>query len=651
MFIQILSKARKSMVLNTNGRFTSIKLSKLILFLLFSFFGHNILALVPENSLIATRQGDIPIQYLHAGHKILSYDLNFDWIEEAPIRKLAASPCTRMHALELEFFNDDATVARGILYACSEQLFLNPENQRWIEAQNLRRGTFLLEGDGRICRIVKSEQITTLLATGYELELKIFHVFWMGVQALSSNQVYYVLVHNDPATIAVGGAIGLGAAAAVGAGIAGAAALYDFMTSGPSITNGSDSSNLVSDYSDSKSDDATSSSTIIRPAMTPSIPLLQAYPLSPTQQEDFNAYIHKNTSGSYQQVIEPYTSSSQQVSSSNASTPMPAQNETRAPNIATTPEYVTHFGQPNGIRSNQQGKSPCTFSENPYQRNAATLSFAREQSERAWQALIRRRIDMREKTRLFSHPHQACHCLRHIGLSIEQACEHDRFLLTLSCVVNLMLESPEGRRWILHEHEKIINDPVHSAKTEQIDGFIYKRGPFRWFWWKLFGKEKQYYVSGYQNRIAEIVAHIKDAEHRQKREKKDKDKDKNKDNNGGNKKKKDKKREQGDEDNNNKSNKDPKNNNEGPNRIINIMTKAEFFRRCSDRYEHWKNGIYRLKERVLGFFDGKAYYLQWDHLHNDVEVYSQNERHLGSLDPKTFELYKGPVFGRNFPGN
>ena len=97
------------------------------------------------------------------------------------------------------------------------------------------------------------------------------------------------------------------------------------------------------------------------------------------------------------------------------------------------------------------------------------------------------------------------------------------------------------------------------------------------------------------------------------------------------------------------NNKGPENNNNQ--RIINVITKAEFFKRCSDRYEHWKNGIYRLKEKVFGFLNGKAYYLEWDHLHNDVEVYSQNERHLGSLDPKTFELYKGPVFGRKFSGN
>lgn len=85
-------------------------------------------------------------------------------------------------------------------------------------------------------------------------------------------------------------------------------------------------------------------------------------------------------------------------------------------------------------------------------------------------------------------------------------------------------------------------------------------------------------------------------------------------------------------------------------RITNTITKVEFFRQLKDQYEYWKDGIYRLKDRAMGLLDGKAYYLQWDNLHNDLEVYSKTKNHLGSLDPKTLNLYKGPVYGRNFPG-
>ena len=42
----------------------------------------------------------------------------------------------------------------------------------------------------------------------------------------------------------------------------------------------------------------------------------------------------------------------------------------------------------------------------------------------------------------------------------------------------------------------------------------------------------------------------------------------------------------------------------------------------------------------------KQYY-EWDHTHNDIEVYDKNGNHLGSMDPTTGEMYKPPVPGRD----
>ncbi|MCZ8239740.1 MAG: polymorphic toxin-type HINT domain-containing protein [Leptospiraceae bacterium] len=39
-------------------------------------------------------------------------------------------------------------------------------------------------------------------------------------------------------------------------------------------------------------------------------------------------------------------------------------------------------------------------------------------------------------------------------------------------------------------------------------------------------------------------------------------------------------------------------------------------------------------------------YFQWDHTHNDIEVYDRNKKHLGSMNPVTGEIYKPPVTGR-----
>ena len=52
--------------------------------------------------------------------------------------------------------------------------------------------------------------------------------------------------------------------------------------------------------------------------------------------------------------------------------------------------------------------------------------------------------------------------------------------------------------------------------------------------------------------------------------------------------------------------------------------------------EPYKDGLRR---------NGKEIW-DWDKLHNDIEVYDGRGRHLGSRDPTTGEMYKGPVTGR-----
>lgn len=43
--------------------------------------------------------------------------------------------------------------------------------------------------------------------------------------------------------------------------------------------------------------------------------------------------------------------------------------------------------------------------------------------------------------------------------------------------------------------------------------------------------------------------------------------------------------------------------------------------------------------------DGKRYY-EWDNTHKDIEVYNKNDKHLGSMDPITGNMYKPAVPGR-----
>ena len=48
------------------------------------------------------------------------------------------------------------------------------------------------------------------------------------------------------------------------------------------------------------------------------------------------------------------------------------------------------------------------------------------------------------------------------------------------------------------------------------------------------------------------------------------------------------------------------------------------------------------KLRTSGRGSQQRYY-DWDYTHNDIEVYDHLGRHLGSMDPVTGEIYKGPV--------
>lgn len=85
-------------------------------------------------------------------------------------------------------------------------------------------------------------------------------------------------------------------------------------------------------------------------------------------------------------------------------------------------------------------------------------------------------------------------------------------------------------------------------------------------------------------------------------------------------------------------------------RKVNEITKQEFFNNpiIKANYEHYRNGIYKLKSRGVPIVKN-AEYLQWDHLHNDVEIYSEGKKHMGSLDPHTLQIYKEPVEHRKFP--
>lgn len=61
----------------------------------------------------------------------------------------------------------------------------------------------------------------------------------------------------------------------------------------------------------------------------------------------------------------------------------------------------------------------------------------------------------------------------------------------------------------------------------------------------------------------------------------------------------------------------------------------------------WKDldNVKGMDRKTSGSGKNKKYY-EWDHTHNDIEVYDNKGRHLGSMDLTTGKMYKPPVPGR-----
>jgi hypothetical protein len=64
--------------------------------------------------------------------------------------------------------------------------------------------------------------------------------------------------------------------------------------------------------------------------------------------------------------------------------------------------------------------------------------------------------------------------------------------------------------------------------------------------------------------------------------------------------------------------------------------------------QFWKKlSPFRGKTKTNGKKGKKREYYEWDHTHDDIEVYDRQGDHKGSLDPCTGEMYKPAVPGRD----
>lgn len=63
--------------------------------------------------------------------------------------------------------------------------------------------------------------------------------------------------------------------------------------------------------------------------------------------------------------------------------------------------------------------------------------------------------------------------------------------------------------------------------------------------------------------------------------------------------------------------------------------------------EVWKDLDNAGKGRKKSGSGSSTRYYEWDYTHNDIEVYNNKGKHLGSMNPTTGEMYKPPVPGRS----
>ena len=72
------------------------------------------------------------------------------------------------------------------------------------------------------------------------------------------------------------------------------------------------------------------------------------------------------------------------------------------------------------------------------------------------------------------------------------------------------------------------------------------------------------------------------------------------------------------------------------------MSKTESFKKPKPDYRYDKDGYHQRRPGAKGL-DKHTEYLKWDAQHNEVETFSNAEKHIGAYDPATKKLYKPAV--------
>ncbi len=86
-------------------------------------------------------------------------------------------------------------------------------------------------------------------------------------------------------------------------------------------------------------------------------------------------------------------------------------------------------------------------------------------------------------------------------------------------------------------------------------------------------------------------------------------------------------------------------------RKTNELQRTEAMKKIKENYRYDnQTKLYKLKDNgkaIKCTRTGKTVEnVKWDSAHGDIEALNGKFKHMGSLDPETFEMYKGPVKNR-----
>ncbi|RYE55137.1 MAG: hypothetical protein EOP48_10845 [Sphingobacteriales bacterium] len=166
----------------------------------------------PSGTLVATSQGNIPIQRLSVGSKVLSFDLETGQIAESKVIDAYSYP--QAGAWEIKVNGEKFVIN-------PDHRFYLPSNSSWVEARNLKPGDTVLLKSGQQVAIESSLAIRSNVPM-YEITVEKNSNYFVGNSG--------VLVHNFFIAIPVATwVIGEGIVWASAATIAVIAALYIIM--------------------------------------------------------------------------------------------------------------------------------------------------------------------------------------------------------------------------------------------------------------------------------------------------------------------------------------------------------------------------------------------------------------------------------------